>query len=101
MLIEQPMPMKDPGELPGFCSVDCSVAFGRKILQESVDQGAMMIDLPCGCFAAVLSVAGSGFAMPWNVCEASLGFTDSAMRHRLESHSLAVQIARQRLMENN
>lgn len=101
MLIEQPEPMDDPGELPAFCGNDCSRRFGKRMMQKAVDSGiAMMVDLPCGCFALVYSVEGPGSTMPWPLCERARG-KPAYFEHSQEVHEQAVTIARKKLEGND
>ncbi len=95
MLEERPEPLNDPGELPAFCSVECSRKRGKEMLQVLVDAGGIMVDLPCGCFVVVHGVEGRGSTTPWIVCEAAGNFYDWA-EHSATIHVEAVRIVRER-----
>jgi len=100
MLFEQPAPMDDPGELSAFCSNDCSRGYGKRLLQQFVDLGSVMVDMDCGCFAVVHSVKGNGATMPWMICEKARGRNNWSL-HSNEVHHAAVQIVRERLEQEN
>ena len=70
MLFEKVKKLEDPGTLPAYCSDYCSMKFGKRLLEPSCANGmGIIIDLPCGCFAAVYGIADNGSTHPWMFCK--------------------------------